>query len=355
MIFFSIISSHGSVAVPPPPPPPSEYFDPVTGDITFTDEHFQFSHAGYAKTGFTARSPGGFVEFRTSDPFQVKIGGNWSGHAEQSQIFMRVDGVFNQAITLTADNTTQNKTITALAAGERIVRIVNGYAANAAADGHIWKPENIVCVQGIIATGPVEIKRPPTLSTKVLLVGMSITTGASGTRPTDTSWAMQMRNEDEIPIQLESYGARILANNSSVFGTTQASALVAHHLSQFTGVTNKEVWIDLATNDFYFGASKATYKARLTLYVTTMQAADPTVRIILIKPTNRADYNTANVNGATLGDMDAAMSEVASEQSIEVMGHKDNLSTANTTDGLHPNQTGQDQIHDNLLPQYLAL
>lgn len=342
-------------------PPPSDYFDPVSGDISFTNSHFQSSAPGLAKTGFTMRSPGGFVEFRTSEiDFSVKVGGNWSGNASQSQVYLLVDGVYNQTITLTADNTTETHAITTLSAGVKLIRLVNGYSAQADAAGDINRPQAAVCVQGVVTTGNIEIKRPVAPAKRIVILGMSITAGATGTRPTDTSWPMQLRNTDGYAITLDSYGGRILANNSSVFDSTKASQMVAYLWAQMDGTASNELWVDLATNDFYFGASKATYKARLDLLVSTMQAAHAAVRIILIKPTDRSaasglDYDATNVNGATLGDMATAMDEISVTYSIEVMGSRTDVSLANLSDGLHPNQAGHDQLYTAHKAEYLAL
>jgi hypothetical protein len=351
MIIPAISSSGGGST-----PPPSDYFDPVSGDITFTNSHFQSSALGLAKTGFTMRSPAGFVEFRTSETdFDVKIGGNWSGNGDQSKIYLLVDGVFNQAITLTADNTTETHSITSLASGVKLIRLVNGYAAQADFAGDINRPQAAICVQGVVTTGDIEIKKPVAPAKRIVILGMSITTGAVGTRVTDTSWAMQLRNTDGYDITLDSYGARILANNSSVFGSAQANAMVAYLFAQMDGTSSNELWIDLATNDYFFNASKATYKARLDLLVSTMQAAHPAVRIILIKPTDRTEYDTPNSAGATLGDMATAMDEIAVTYSIEKMGDRTDLLLANTVDGLHPNQTGQNGLYTARKADYLAL
>lgn len=356
MSLMTIITALAGSQTVVPTPPVSDYFDPVSGDITFTDSHFQSSAPGYSKTGFTMRSPGGFVEFRTSETdFDVKIGGNWSGHGDQSKIYVLVDGVYNQAITLTADDTTETHAITSLASGVKIITLVNGYAANPDDFADINRPQNAVSVQGVVTTGDIEIKRPVAPTKRVVLVGTSITTGAIGTRVTNTSWAMQLRNTDGYAITLDSYGGRTLSNNALLFGSTQVNAMIPYLFAQMDGTSSNELWIDLGTNDFFFDTSKATFKSRLDLLVSTMQAAHPAVRIILIKPTDRTSYDTPNGGGATLGDYATAMDEIAVTRSIDVMGDRADLSLANTVDGLHPNQTGHNEIYTARKADYLAL
>lgn len=350
-------SSGGST----PPPEDPDYFDPVSGDIDFTDEHFSFSAPGYAKTGFTGRSPGGFVEFRTSETdFDVKVGGNWSGFGNQSQIFLLVDGVFNQAITLTADNTTQSIAITTLSAGEKTVRLVNGYAAQSAADGDINLPQAVISVQGVVTTGDIEIKIPVAPENLVLFIGDSITTGASGTYPSITGWVAQLREEENWEVQWDSYGARGLANNSGVFGSTQANAMAAYVYAQLNGTVSNTVVMCLGTNDFFLSGwrfSKANWKAHVELFVDALHALDTDIRIIWVTPLNRTAYDTPNVNGADLEDYTDAVLEVQADSRgwMEVIEGKDLVSLSNLTDGLHPDQTGHDEIKTNFLTAYNAL
>lgn len=341
-----------------PPPPAPVYFDPESGDITFTDDHFQYSAPGYAKTGYTGRSPAGFVEFRTSlTDFSVKIGGgNISGFAGENKVFLLVDGVYNQEITLTSPGT-QTVAITTLSAGVKLIRLVNGYAAAPDSTGDINLPEYVVAVQGVVTSGDIEIKIPVTPTKKILLIGMSITTGATGTRISDTSWAMQLRNDEGFNIQLDSYGGRSLADNAGNFIQAKADEMVAYHLAQLSGSSQKEIWMDLATNDFgNIQISKATYKTYLERYADTLHAANSSVRLIWIRPTDRTSYDTPNISSATLGDLDDAITEAASTRAwMEIMGDRYNLTLTNTTDGLHPNQAGHDEIKDNILAQYNTL
>lgn len=342
-----------------------DYFDPQSGDITFTDDHFWFSAPGYAKTGFTGRSPGGYVEFRTSETdFDVKIGGNWStattGNAAQSSIWVIVDGVYNQTITLTANNTTETHSITSLSAGEKIIRLINGYAAQSDPGNDINLPNASVSVQGVVTTGDIEIKIPTIPANLNLFIGNSITTGASGTRPTQTGWVALLR-DDGWEVQYDSYGARGLATNAGTFGSTQADDMADYVVAQMNGTVSNTVFICLGTNDFFLSGwrfSKATWKTHVELFADALHAAMPSLRIIWVTPLNRTDYDTPNANGADLEDYTDAVLEVQADGRsawLEVIVGKDLVSLANLADGLHPNQTGMAEIKTNFLTAYNAL
>jgi hypothetical protein len=189
MLLTLIINSGGTLSESELPPP--EYQTPVSGDIDFTDDDFQFSRAAYGGTGYWARSPYGFVEFRTSETaLDVKVGGNWSGHGVQSQVEVFVNGVYNQSVTLTADNTTQEIPIT-LPGGSKIVRLTNGYTADDGAN--INTPGYGVFVQGVVTTGDIEIKNPVTPEDLWYFIGDSITTGAVADHPTASSFVCSIQ------------------------------------------------------------------------------------------------------------------------------------------------------------------
>jgi lysophospholipase L1-like esterase len=337
------------------------YLSPQSGDITFVDSVWWDAVPGFAKTGFTMRNPAAFVEFRTSETdFSVKVGGNWSGFGSQSEIFLLVNGVYNQSITLSADNTTQTVSITSLAAGVKDIKLVNGYAAQSAADGDINLPQAAVCVQGVVTTGNIEIKKPTHPIKRIVVDGMSITTGASGTHPTLTGWLEKLKWDDGYNMTFVSYGAKGLANNSGVFDATKASEMVTYQGACFDGTVTNEMWMDLGTNDFALSGwrfSKATWKTHVTSYVDSFHAHFPTVRLIWWAPTERTDYDTPNANGATLGDYLDALNEVAATRSswMFIVGSRTDVSGANLSDGLHPNQTGMDEMYTARKADYLAL
>lgn len=334
-----------------------QYYDPQTGDITFTDDHFQYSISGYARTGFTARSTAGFVEFRTSETeFDVKVGGNWSTASstidEQSDCEVLVNGVYNQSVRLTADNTTQSIAIT-LPAGEKIVQLRNGYTANPLS-GSITLPDFGVYVQGVVTTGPIEIEIPVIPTNKKLFIGNSITTGASGTHPSVTGWVGLLR-ADGWQTQSDSYGGRrILTTN-----TTLADEMAAFVDDEMNGSVSNELFFMLGTNNFGLstGHTKAQFKEWVGFFVDALHDIRPDITIYLVSPLNRTIYDTPNSVGATLEDYADAEQELQDESRswLKIMYGKNYVSLANLIDGLHPNQTGHQEVHDNFLIDYNLL
>ena len=337
-----------------PQPYFSPYYAPVSGDIDFTDADFQYSIQGYARTGFTARSPMGFVEFRTSETvFDVKIGGNWStassSYDEQSQIEVFVDGVYNQSVTLTADNTTQTYEIT-LSSGSKIVTLTNGYTANDLS-GSITLPENGVYVQGVVTSGNIEIKIPVTPANKWLFIGNSITTGASSSLPSVNGFAGLFR-ADGLDIQLDSWGARRLLT----YDPTLVGEMVEHVSEQMDGRTTNTVVILLGTNNFTVsgGHSAATFVSWYGAFIDSLHNIRPDITIYCVSPLNRTSYDTPNSQGSTLQDYADSMTTMVSDRSgwgnIFYINGKPLVSLANTTDGLHPNTTGMAELFTNLKP-----
>jgi lysophospholipase L1-like esterase len=331
----------------------SGYSFPQQGDMLFKDSHFQYSRPGYAKTGFTARSPHGFVEFRTAETnISVKVGGNWSTASssidEQSDIEVLVDGVYNQSVRLTADNTTQTIPIT-LPAGTKIVRLVNGYTANNGVD--INTPDAGVYVQGVTTTGDIEIKTPTVPTELWGFDGDSITTGASGTHPAVTGFPGLFR-ADGRNVVVDSWGARSLATSSTVLAD-QRAAFVS---SLMNGSSVNKWFISLGTNNFgLLSHSKATFKTYYGLYLDALHTLRPDIEIWCVSPFNRNTYDTPNSGGASLEDYANAIRELLATRAwAKFIYGKDLLSLSNLSDGVHPNQTGMQEIHDKMLIAYTA-
>lgn len=333
------------------------YFDPVSGDITFTDAHFQYSVPGVAETGFTRRSPGGFVKFRTSETsIDVKVGGDWSTASSsfdnQSAIEVLVNDVWNQSVTLTSDNTTQTYTIT-LPAGEKIVELRNGYTANPnGSDLNI--PDEGVYVQGVNVTGDIEIQVPQPPTNLWYIIGNSIPTGASGTHPLINGWPMLLRAEG-WEVELNTFGGRRLLT----FDPEDAGDMAAYIANRVPNSPNHTIINELGTNNFGLagGQSKAVFKTEYENFLDSLHEALPLVRIICISPFNRTTYLTPNGAGATCEDYADAIQEVIADGRswAEFIYGKDLVSLANLIDGLHPDDTGHLEIRDNLKTAIEAL
>lgn len=340
-----------AVAAPPLDVPGSEYYPAQSGTILFTDDHFQAALPGYDKAGgvYQARNTASFVEFRTSETnLSVKVAGDWIGQGVESQCEVLVDGVYNQSLTVTAVDTVQDKAIT-LPAGEKIVRLVNGYCA--ADSGSVIRPNFGVWIQGLVTTGDVEIKVPVIPLHKWLFVGDSITTGASGTHPSITGYVALIREtvaSDGVEVAVDAWGARRFTNTNSILTNQMAAQIV----EQLNGSVTNELFLPLGTNNFGIeAASKAYYKGLKSDLVLAINALRPDVVIWLVSILDRSDYSTPNVSGATGFDYSDADQEIqaANPSFCYFIEGKDLMDLANAPDGVHPNQTGMNQIAPNLL------
>lgn len=334
--------------------PDPEYFDPVSGDITFEDEHFQAALPSYNKASglYKARNTASFVEFRTTETeMDVRIAGDWVVGSAESDIEILVDGVYNQSVRVTAADTLQDISIT-LPGGEKLVRIVNGYTANTT---DLNTPADGVWVQGVVTTGDIEIKVPVTPVNKWLFVGDSITTGASGTHPSVTGYVGLIRETvaaDNIEVAVDAWGARRLMNTNGTLTTQMATQLVA----QMNGTSTNELFLLIGTNNFGLeDAGKAYFKGLYEDLLDEVNSQRPDIIIWCVSILDRSDYDTPNGSGATGDDYaDAVQELVATRAYTRFVYGKDLMTLANAPDGVHPNQTGMQEIHDNLLSAYNA-
>lgn len=339
-----------------PPAPISEYFPALDGDITFTDDHFQFSYPGRAGTGFTERSVGGYVEFRTTaTSIDIKIGGNYSTATstidKQSECPVLVDGVYNQSVQLTVDNTTQTYNIT-LPAGEKIVRLVNGYATLSASS--LLYPDNGVYIQGVVAGTAIEIKKPVVPDTLRMFIGNSITAGYDADHPGATDFVSLFREEDGWNTINYSWGGRRIMTSNS----TEADQMADVVSDMMNATVKNEVLLLLGTNNWqsFGGQTKATFKTYYGNFLDALHTLRPDIIIYCVSPLNRSNYNDANSQGAFIEDFVDAIEELLVTRAWAYFIYGKNLaSLANMPDGLHPNDTGNDEFHDNLLIQYNLL
>jgi len=326
----------------------TEYFPSQTGDITFTDADFQYSIAGYAKTNFTARSPAGFVEFRTSETaIDVKVAGNNTPNSSLADCEVLVDGVYNQSLRVINDNVVETKSIT-LPAGEKIVTLINGYT-NAATSGNITIANEGVFIQGVVTTGTIEVKKPTVPANKWLFVGNSITAGNAATHPSATGFAALFRN-DGRSLQVDAFGSRTLATTTTNLANQMASFVSA----EMDGSLTNTIFIFLGTNNFAFNQSKATFKTYYGLFLDAIRAIRTDIDIYCVSPLNRTTYSTPNSGGATCEDYSDAIQELLVTRTwAKFIYGKTLVSISNISgDGVHPTQTGMQEIHDNLLTAY---
>lgn len=327
-----------------------EYLPSQTGNITFQDHDFWFSAPGLAKTGYTQRTGMSYVEFRTIErEITLRIGGNWANKLTQSYINIQVDGVQNQFVSLTTDEVEEQKTII-LPAGEKIVRIINGYnAALSPFNESVVYADASVNVNGIITDTAFEIRIPQRPKDLWLFSGNSITMGASGTNPTVTGFPALFRN-DGRSVGNYSWGGRIAATTT----TTLADSFAIYVSALMNGTNSNEFFPTLGTNNYgIHNQTKAAFKTTYGLMLDALIQLRPDIVIYCVSLINRTNYDSGNSVGATGDDYADAIEELCLTRPTTRFIYGKNLVTlANCPDGIHPNQTGMNEYHTNLLAAY---
>lgn len=330
-----------------------QFFDAQTGDVDFEDQHFSFSAPGIAKTGYVVRNTMSYLEIKTIErQVTLKVGGNWANKLTQSYIPVLVDGVFNQNVSVTTDSVEEEKTII-LPAGEKTVRIINGYNAAMTPFGYsaIYQDAGVF-INGIITDTSFQIKVPTRPRVKRLFIGNSITTGASGTNPVLLGFPGLFRAEG-WEVQSNSWGGRIVTTTTQVL----ADSFAVYVSAQMNGTYSNELFLTLGTNDcFIHNRTKDAFKTYYGLMLDALLSKRPDIVIYCFSIFNRVSYDAGNSLGYTGDDFyDALVELAATRPTIHVIYAKDFLSLANAPDQIHPNQTGMQQVHDSILVHYNLL
>ena len=127
--------------------------------------------------------------------------------------------------------------------------------------------------------------------------------------------------------------------------------------NQMNGVKKNELFLLLGTNNYGLSnQTKETFKTYYTNMLDAIIALRPDIIIYCFSIFNRTNYVSGNSSGATGDDFAAAVSELcATRSTTRYIYGKNFLSLANASDGIHPNQTGMQQIKDSVLIAYNAL
>lgn len=94
------------------------------------------------------------------------------------------------------------------------------------------------------------------------------------------------------------------------------TASLARLASQLDGTGTNLLIMDLGTNDWGLGVPAATIQATVTAWGTAFKAAHPTASCVCIGPTHRSGDGNPNAGGATLAQIDVAISAGCATNSI---------------------------------------
>lgn len=330
-----------------------EFYQDQSGDVDFNNGHFWFAHPGFYRSAgdYYQRNTMSYVEFQTEErQITLKIIGNWANKLTQSYINIQVDGVQNQFVSLTTDEVEEEKTIV-LPAGLKLVRIINGYnAALTPFNQSVVYADATVNINGIITDTVFRIKRPTQPVNAKLWTGTSITTGAAGTNPTVTGYPALFRSVEGWEVSSLSWGGKTTQTTTDPL----ADSLAFRVSQMMIGSVSNELFIDLGTNDYgIHNKTKAAFKADYERMIDAIIDLRPDIVIYCISLLNRTNYATGNSVGATGDDFADAIEELCTTRpTTRFIYGKDLVSLANCPDGIHPNQTGMNEVHTNLKAAY---
>jgi acyl-CoA thioesterase-1 len=171
----------------------------------------------------------------------------------------------------------------------------------------------------------------------VLFVGTSITAGL-GLKPDDAYPALLARRADSLGMHFEFV-------NAGLSGETSAGAL--RRIDWLLRGPADVVLIETGANDGLRGLDVDSTRANIRAIVRKVKAARPTARILLAQmeaPPNLGPKYTVAFR--------AMFQEVASEEGVTLvpflLSNVAGLVKLNQADGIHPNETGERLVADNV-------
>jgi lysophospholipase L1-like esterase len=267
------------------------------------------------------------VRLRTTDT-TLTLGVRQDYGAGEVALAVYVDGVYSQAVSVTADSTVRTATI-ALPAGDKLVEIYEsvGLFVGSPLTG-TW----------LSLVGGYDLRPDPVAPARRLaLYGDSIVIGQAASAYAQLGLVGLLRGDYPGRLTVEAYRGRRLSNEPSVPG------LAALLVQLLFDATTRDMWLAIGTNDYTVSTPLATFASKYAQLVDAVLAADATVRVFCQSPLLRTDGAETNANGvgAVLGDYRSQISAVCASRprTTYVDGH--GLITAgNLSDGLHPSDAG---------------
>jgi lysophospholipase L1-like esterase len=257
------------------------------------------------------------------------------GATTYDDVSIEVDG---EVETSTAHTGYQLQTFS-LAAGTRRVSVVVPpiYTAGELADGaSVNGTFPRAFYVGTCAT--LQASALTTPATRVLVYGDSISCGYT-TSLGLSHWALLRRAGTCTPLLLAGAGAELFFDGADA--TARQTFVDALATLDFD-----VIWLAIGTNDYGSAdwANVAAFEAAYEDLLDKLIAAYPAMGIYAQTPTSRTDLGT-NGHGETLAQYRTAITNAASgKATVTVVDGATLLDTANTTDGVHPDDAGAVEI-----------
>ena len=244
---------------------------------------------------------------------------------------IRVDGVNQSALVFSADST-QSFPVTLGSAGvTKTVEITTGVQSfnDVTVNGSF--------IEGITYPNTATFSiQTPTVGSRVLVYGDSISVGGNATNPEYEGYAPLLRNTYNRRVMLEGWGRR------SFYDDANTSGLRAAFVNRIVGYAPATVWMAIGTNDYGLNRWDATNFG--TAYATTidnLHTALPSARIICQTPIVRNDISGTNGLGSTLADYRSQITTICNARSwTTLVDGTTILTTSDLVDGVHPSTVG---------------
>lgn len=241
---------------------------------------------------------------------------------------VRVDGA-DQA-TGAATRPGVNGAVISLPAGEKTVEVIAGLQSKSGTlvTGtylrRIW-----------LDSGATFARVAPSVTSRLLIYGDSITVGQAASSPALNSWGALLRSF-RGNVAFEAWGTRSL--NDDCVDSTARGVFV----TKLASYTPSLIWLAIGTNDY--GLNKWTAASFGTAYAALLDdlhTALPSATIYCQTPIVRTT-ETANAGGSTLGNYRTQIATAQSTRSAyaTLVDGSAFMTTASLSDGIHPTTAG---------------
>ena len=298
---------------------------------------------GYPNTGSPRQSSFASFTFQTDAGYFAVTGTTtmYNFDPEYAQIGLRIDGVDQTPLTFKA-NTQQVFFVPLDTTGTlRTIELRSGAQSD---------PSGVVMGSFIDAVayppGAEFAVVAPTVGSRILFYGDSITVGSDSKYPTNDGYTVLLRDVYGLRVMVEGWGYRSLFDDAA---TSTAQGSFTARIASFSPVA---AVFFIGTNDYGLNRWPASDFGRA--YASTLDklhAASPEAKVFCVTPIPRIS-EVANSFGDSLGDYRSQISSAAASRPwVKLIDGTAILSTGDLdADGVHPTTAGQAKLAKALAP-----
>ena len=308
----------------------------TVGTGFFQDNGYDVQQSGYIQTSTQARAL-----FMTTAPsmtislYNNAMYTNYSGtHPGYCSIGIVVNGSLSQINCTTSGAESQT---VSLSAGTKTVELRNGFNENRDESSNILGTFLTgVTFNGISASSKITT----TQSSRIVIYGDSISTGAAHSQPGIYGWPALIRNNyPSISVMSEAVSSLAMHSDVSTNGTP--SSMGSRLAGYFSGYTSKKIWISHGRNDIAQWSSSAFGTAYGQL-LDAIHSADSAILIYAQTPILATSDGTASAYRTEISNACSARSSYCTT----VDGTAILNGTTDLDDGVHPTAAAQSKYYD---------